>query len=108
MAQSFDINLDIYKEQHVITSSYAASYAEFGRVLIMNDELEEAERLLTKSIELRKQMPKFTKLQLYTPTVALSYIDLLRGHLKGAEARLREALGVREEAYGFDDRESVR
>ena len=74
----------------------------------MNDELEEAERLLTKSIELRKQMPKFTNLQLYTPIVALSHIELSRGHLSEAEARLLEALGVREEAYGFDDCESVR
>lgn len=108
MAQSFDINQDIYREQQVITSSYAASYAEFGRVLIMNNELEEAERLLVKSIELRKAMPKFTRLQLYTPIVALSYIDLIREHLEEAEARLREALDVREEFYGFDDRESVR
>lgn len=107
MAQSFDINQDIYKEQQIITSSYAASYAEFGRVLIMND-LEEAERLLIESIELRKAMPKFTRLQLYTPIVALSYIDLTREHLEEAEARLREALAVREEFYGFDDRESVR
>lgn len=74
----------------------------------MNNELEEAERLLIKSIELRKQMLKFTKLQLYTPIVALSYIELSRGHLREAEARLREALDVREKAYGFDDRESVR
>ncbi|KAL9036909.1 MAG: hypothetical protein Q9214_005930 [Letrouitia sp. 1 TL-2023] len=74
----------------------------------MNNELKEAERFSTISIELRKRMPKFTKLQLYTPMVALSYIDLLRGHLGKAEARLREALGVREEVYGPDDRESAR
>ncbi len=106
--KSFRINSEIYKTSGVITSQIVASYTELGRVMIMDNELEEAERLIKESARLRRQMPHFSRLQLFSPILFFSYIENLRGQFKQAEKHLLEALRDRELEYGKDDRESDR
>lgn len=105
---SFRINDEIYKASGVVTSQIVASYTELGRVMIMNNELEEAERLIKESGRLRRQSPHFSRLQLFSPILFYSYIENLKGQFKEAEKHLLEALRDRELEYGKDDRESNR
>lgn len=106
--QSLRINQDIYATDRITTSQYVAAFSELGRIMVMDNEFEEAERLIKESERLRRQMPDFTRLQLFSPTVFYSYIEVVRGQFKAAEEHLVEALGHREKKYGKDDRESKR
>lgn len=106
--ESFRINDELYKASGVITSQIVASYTELGRIMIMNNELEEAERLIKESERLRRKMPHFSRLQLLSTILFYPYIENLRGQFKEAEKHLLDALRDRELAYGKDDRESNR
>lgn len=106
--KSLAIREQLYTESGVPDSQIVASYASAGLTYIMNGKYDEAEQFVNKSITLRKQMPNFSRLQLYSPLVYLSLIYLYRGKREDAAGYLLEALGDREVEYGIDDHESMR
>ena len=106
--KAHQINQEIYATEKVITSQYVASYSELGRIMIMNNEIEEAEKLIKKSEDLRRQMPHFSRLQLYSPFIFKSYILIMKGKYTEAEDILKEAIKDRELVYGKDDTENKR
>jgi tetratricopeptide (TPR) repeat protein len=106
--EALRIRQEIYAETNVVFSQLVASYATLGRVKAMTGKLEEARALINESIRLRKEMPKFSQLQLCTPLVYLSFVEFMEGKMELARARLIEALEHREEEYGKDDTKSTR
>jgi tetratricopeptide (TPR) repeat protein len=106
--QSFRLNQRHFERTQVVDSQYVASYSELGRIMIMNGELDEAERLIQESARLRRQLPHFTRLHLYSPILFYSYIEVIRGQFESAEAHLLQALRDREAKYGKNDTESKR
>ncbi|KAI3319610.1 TPR-like protein [Xylariaceae sp. AK1471] len=99
----FRINEEVYQRTKIITSQLVAAYTELGRVLIMAGNLERASYLIKQSIKLRKKMANFSRLQLYSPIIFNSYIQLLKGDYDEAERELLGALKDREEAYKTKD-----
>lgn len=99
----FRINLEVYKRTKVVTSQLVAAYSEMGRVLIMTGDLDHADELIKESVRLRRQMPNFSKLQLFSPIMFTSYIQVLKCQYAEAEAQLLEALGDREMEYQMQD-----
>ena len=106
--KSLAIREQLFTESGIPDSQIAASYASAGLTYLMNGRDDEAEQFVNKSITLRKQMPSFSRLQLYSPLVYLSLISLHRGKLEDAADFLLEALGDREAEYGIDDHVSMR
>lgn len=106
--QCFRLNQQYFETTKVVDSQYVAAYTGFARILIMNEELEEAERLIKESERLRRSLPHFTRLHLYSPILFYSYIEIIRGQYDSAETHLLQALGDRETRYGRDDTESKR
>lgn len=107
--ECFRINQEVYESNRVITSQLVAAYTELGRVMIMAGNIEEAEELIQESIRLRRQMPEFCRLQLYSPILYTSYIQLVRSEHEAAEKELLSALRDRELEYKTkDDTESKR
>lgn len=72
-------------------------------MLIMAGNIQRADSLIKESVRLRKQMPNFTRLQLYSPIIFTSYIQLLQGKFEDAETELLNALRDREVEYNTKD-----
>lgn len=66
-SKALRIHIGLYEADKTITSQLVASYTELGRIMILNGEIAEVERLIKESEHLRRQMRKFTRLQLFTP-----------------------------------------
>ena len=106
--KSLSIREQLFAESGVPDSQIVASYTSAGLTYLMSGRYDEAEQFVNKSMALRKQMPNFTRLQLYSPLVYLSLIYLYRGKCEDAADYLLEALGDRKLKYGTDDHESMR
>lgn len=107
--ECFRINQEIFAAgPAVITGQYVAAYTELGRILIATNDLDEAAELINESERLRRQMPHFSRLQLFSPILFYSHIELIRGEYAAAEQHLLEALRDRQMHYGLDDHESKR
>lgn len=106
--ESLAILEQIFAKTGDINSQIAACYSETARAMIMNGIFTKAREFIDKSILLRKQMPHFSRLQLYSPLYYTALIHLQEGKFDEAESGLLEALRDREVKYGKDDCESKR
>lgn len=106
--KSLAIREQLYTESGIPDSQIVASYASAGLTYLMNGRDDEAEQFVNRSMTFRKQIPNFSRLQLYSPLVYLSLIYLYRGKCEDAANYLLEALGDRTLKYGVDDHESMR
>ncbi|KAK8128617.1 tetratricopeptide repeat domain-containing protein [Apiospora sp. TS-2023a] len=91
-----------------VNSQIAASFTETAFAMIANGLFSEAEELIETSICLRKQMPKFSRLQLCSPLYYKAILYNHKGNYVQAAAYASEALRDREMAYGPDDHENKR
>ena len=82
--KSLTIREQLFAVSGIPDSQIVASYASAGLTYLMNRRDEEAEQFVNKSMALRKQMPNYSRLQLYSPLVYLSLISLYRGKLEDA------------------------
>jgi tetratricopeptide (TPR) repeat protein len=103
-----DHRLKSFHETNQVNSKLAAGYTELGRALTLNGLFTKAKEAFTKSIELRRQMPNFTRIRLFTPLKGLSLVAWHRGDNEQAAQLLLEALRDRELAFGQNDREGNR
>ena len=108
MQEHLKIRESIFAETGVVDSHIAAAYSETARAMLMNGIFTEARTLIYRSIELRKQMPGFSRLQLHSPLMYLSWINWHEGNHQSAVDQLSEALRDREVELGRDDHEGMR
>ncbi|KAK0508081.1 hypothetical protein JMJ35_009165 [Cladonia borealis] len=108
MQEHLKIRESIFAETGVVDSHIAAAYSETARAMLMNGMSSEARTLIHRSIDLRKQMTKFSRLQLHSPLMYLSWIDCYEGSHQDAVDKLLEALQDREVEFGRDDQEGMR
>ncbi|KAI1758695.1 hypothetical protein GGR53DRAFT_215907 [Hypoxylon sp. FL1150] len=106
--EALEIRERIFAETGVFNSQLAASYTETARSMMMNNMFDKAKGLIEKSIEVRKKMPQFSRLQLYSPWYYLSLIHLHEGEYEKAASLVLDALREREMEFGRDDCESKR
>jgi hypothetical protein len=106
--RSLAIREKVFAETKSPDSHIAAAYTETGKAMIMNEMFDEAREMIAKSVEMRKQMANYSRLQLYTPLLYLSVIHMCEGNYKGAAEALLEAARDREVEYGIDDQQSPR
>lgn len=106
--EALEIRKRMFAETGVVNSQLAASYTETARSMMMNNMFDKAKRLIDKSIQLRKKMSQFSRLQLYSPLYYLSLIYLHEGEFEKATSTALEALREREIKFGRDDRENKR
>lgn len=106
--EALEIREKMFAETGVVNSQLAASYTETARSMMMNNMFDKAKGFIKKSIEVRKQMPQFSRLQLYSPLYYLSLIHLHEGEYEKAASLALEALREREIQFGRDDRENKR
>lgn len=100
---ALSIRKKLYDEDGVISNQLTTSYTTVARALIMANQLDKAEELINESRRLRRALPKFSKLHLFTPLVYESLMDYVKGNYADAVMRLTEALEDRQEVYGHDD-----
>ena len=108
MQRSFEIREAVHQKTLVADSHIAAAYSNTAKVMLMNGMLSQAESHIRRSMDLRRQMSNFSRLQLHNPLVYLSWIDWQRGDLTAAVAKLLEALRDREVEYGINDGKNMR
>lgn len=108
MQEHLEIRESVFAETGIVDSHIAAAYSETARAMLMNGIFSKARALIYQSIELRKQMPKFSRLQLHSPLMYLAWIDWHEGSHQSAVDRLLEALRDREVEFGKDDHEGMR
>ena len=108
MQEHLKIRESIFAKTGIADSHIAAAYSETARAMLMNGMYSEARTLIYRSIELRAQMPNFSRLQLHNPLMYLAWIDWHEGNPHIAVDRLLGALQDREVEFGRDDHESMR
>ena len=108
MQEHLEIRESVFAETRIVDSHIAAAYSETARAMLMNGIFSKARTLIYRSIELRKQMPKFSRLQLHSPLMYLAWIDWHEGSHQSAVDKLSEALRDREVEFGRDDHENMR
>ncbi|KAK7928259.1 tetratricopeptide repeat domain-containing protein [Apiospora marii] len=106
--EALEIRKNTLAATGVVNSQIAASYTETAFAMIANGLFSEAEELIETSISLRKQMPKFSRLQLCSPLYYKAILYNHKGDYMRAAACASEALRDREMAYGPDDHENKR
>lgn len=65
--EALGIRQALYEETGIVDSQLTASYTETARAMMMNGMFEKAKAYIETSISLRQSMPKFSRLQLYSP-----------------------------------------
>lgn len=108
MQEHLEIRESIFAETRIVDSYIAAAYSETARAMLMNGTFNEARALIYRSIELRKQMPNFSRLQLHNPVMYLAWIDWYEGDHLTAVDGLLELLQDRLVKFGKDDHEGMR
>ena len=108
MQEHLEIRESIFAKIRIVDSHIAAAYSETARAMLMNGRFSEARTLIDRSIELRKQMPNFSCLQLHNPLMYLAWIDWYEGDHHTAVDGLLELLHNRLVQFGKDDQEGMR
>lgn len=108
MQEHLEIREGVFAQTGIVDSHIAAAYSETARAMLMNGIFSKARTLIYRSIKLRKQMPKFSRLQLHSPLMYLAWIDWHEGNHQSAVDKLLEALRDREVEFGRDDHEGMR
>ena len=108
MQEHMTIRESVFAETGIVDSHIAAAYSETARAMLMNGIFDKARPLIHRSIELRKQMPKFSRLQLHSPLMYLAWIDWHEGNHQSAVDKLLEVLRDREVEFGMDDHVGMR
>lgn len=106
--QNVTLREEAFAETGVLSSKLAASYSEYGRALMMNGVLTKAKEMFNRSIEIRRKLPGFTRVQLYTPLRCQGLIAWKNGEYEEAVELFLEALRDQEMEYGRDDSKSSR
>ena len=108
MQEHLEIREKVFAETGIVDSHIAAAYSETARAMLMNGIFSKARTLIYRSIELRKKMLKFSRLQLHSPLMYLAWIDWHEGNHQSAVDKLLEVLRDREVEYGRDDHRGMR
>ena len=103
-----DLRLERFGETKQANSKLAAAYTEYGRALLLNGLFAKAQEAFIKSMDMRCQMPNFTRLQLFTPLRGMALIAYHQQNFNLAAELLLQALEDRENAFGRNDREGHR
>ncbi len=103
-----EIEEELYNETGKLTSRLASGYSEVGRVNIMRGMFEGVGDLFERSIEIRRELPSYSKLQLYNPVRGLAMMYYYYHDNEMAEEKLLELLHDRERDFGINDREGGR
>ncbi|KAI1339138.1 hypothetical protein F5Y15DRAFT_384912 [Xylariaceae sp. FL0016] len=106
--EALRIRQGLLEETGEVNSQIAASYTETARSMMMHGMFDRAKTLIEESISLRKQMPQFSRLQLYSPLYYKSLIYFHEGEYDQAILAAEEALREREVNFGTDDRQNKR
>lgn len=106
--EALEIREMLFADSGVITSQLTASYTETAFAMMANGLLSKAKELIETSASLRKQMPKFSRLQLYSPLYYKAILYKHEGEYAQAADFALEALRDREAAFGPDDHENTR
>jgi tetratricopeptide (TPR) repeat protein len=99
---------EAFHETKTPTFKLAAAYSEYGRALMVNGVFTKAMDMFEKSSEIRKKLPDFTRLQLFSPLCGQGRILWHRGEYQKAAELFLEALRDRELTFGRDDTKSYR
>lgn len=92
----------------ILTPFLTATYNDLGQSYAMNRLHDQAIHFLERSVELRKQMPKFQKDWLYSPYYHMGVTYHCMEKFEEAARVLQVAIADREEAIGPNDRVSHR
>ena len=108
MQEHLEIRESIFAKIRIVDSHIVAAYSETARAMLINGRFSEARTLIYRSIELRKQMPNFSRLQLHNPLMYLAWIDWYEGDHQTTVDGLLELLQDRLVKFGKDDHEDMR
>ena len=97
-----------YAQDGKLTSKLAAGYSEYGRALMTCGLYSKAAEMFEKSIEIRKKLPGFKRIQLFNPLRGLALVRWKAGKFDEASDLLLGALRDREIAFGRDDKKDER
>ena len=97
-----------FTESGVLTGKLAMAYSELGKALLMNGQYAKADELFARSMEIRRQLKNFSRLQLFNPLRGRALVQWQAGHYELAASLYLEALRDREDAFGPDDKEGAR
>ncbi|RDW58870.1 hypothetical protein BP6252_13346 [Coleophoma cylindrospora] len=107
-----ELNLKLRQESYAITkevdATLAAGYGHLAEALALNGLFGKAKEMFEKSIEVRRQMPNFTPLQLFTPLLGLGQIACYEGNYTQAGKYLHDALRDRVSQFGENDSQGGR
>lgn len=101
--EALGIRQALYEETKIVDSQLTASYTETARAMMMNGMFEKAKAFIETSISLRKSMPQFSRLQLYSPLSYLAQIHIHQGAYDSAERNIYEAMRDRAIKFGRSD-----
>lgn len=102
---SFDLVFNICKQLKIEDERLYLAYAERGISRIQDKRYQEGETDLKEALRMRKAFGNYIP---RSGETNLSWALLAQGKLEECNALLLDSLGLREEALGKDDRESVR
>jgi tetratricopeptide (TPR) repeat protein len=102
------IREQIFAQTNEISAKLAAGYSETAQAMMANGLFSKAKEMLEKSIDLRRQMPKFTELQLFSPLLHLALCYWHERNYDKADNLLLKALRDRGAKFGKDDTEGRR
>lgn len=101
--EALGIRQTLHEETGSVDSQLTASYTETARAMMMNGMFEKAKAYIETSISLRKSMPQFSRLQLYSPLFYMAQIHIYKGAYESAATNILEAMRDREIEYGRPD-----
>lgn len=101
--EALGIRQALYEETQIVDSQLTASYTETARAMMMNGMFEKAKAFIETSISLRKSMPQFSRLQLYSPLCYMAQIHIHQEAYDYAARNIYEAMRDREIEYGRPD-----
>lgn len=101
--EALGIRQTLHEETGIVDSQLTASYTETARAMMMNGMFEKAKAYIETSISLRKSMPLFSRLQLYSPLFYMAQIHIYKGAYESAATNILEAMRDREIEYGRPD-----
>jgi len=108
MEQNKALREEEFAKTGLATNKLAAAYSETGKALVMVGLYTKGSELLQKSIEIRQELPGFTRHALYNCLMWLGMVSWEQGDSDKAMELLLGVLRDRELSFGRDDTKSYR
>lgn len=105
---AFEIEKHRYRTGGSPSSMLAVAYNDLATGWAFRKEWTKAISLLIESVDIREQLPGFTREKLFSPLYHLGIVYHHQGAFDSSEAILREAIEDRAAAFGPRDKLSVR